>query len=276
MAYDGSESSKNALRQSVRLARAEKSWIKVVAVVPSFDGDLDLTGVRDVSKVIEGPARKFLAEAVEIAQAEGSSIITNIEQGEAYEKIVDVASAENCDLIVMGRRGRGHLHKALMGSVTARVIGHTDRDVLVIPRESQVGWCKILLPTDGSKYSEAAADRAIDFAKSYGGEIAAVSVVDVTEEFHVEAPDIVDKLVIKAKAVVEDFKKKSGAAGVKAEGFVREGEAHDVITGLAKEVGAELVIMGSHGRTGIKRLLMGSVTEKVIGQAACPVLVVRS
>jgi nucleotide-binding universal stress UspA family protein len=276
VAFDGSESSKNALRQAIKLARAEKSWIKLVAVVPSYEGDIDLTGVRDVAEAIEGPARKYLAEAVDIAQAEGAAVITNIEQGEAYERIVDVASAENCDIIVMGRRGRGRLNKAFMGSVTARVIGHSDRDVLVIARDSSLGWNKILLPTDGSKWSEAAAGHAIDFAKSYGGELKAVSVVDVTEEFSVQAPDIVEKLVQNCKAVLEVVRKKAEAAGVKVETFIREGESHEVITGLATEVGADIIVMGSHGRTGLKRLLMGSVTEKVIGHATCPVLVVRS
>jgi nucleotide-binding universal stress UspA family protein len=70
-------------------------------------------------------------------------------------------------------------------------------------------------------------------------------------------------------------KKQAEASGVKAEGFVKEGEAYQAIVDLAKERDVNIIVMGSHGRTGLKRLLMGSVAEKVIGYAPCPVLVTR-
>ena len=72
------------------------------------------------------------------------------------------------------------------------------------------------------------------------------------------------------------MKKQAEAAGVKAETFVGEAEADEAITKLAKEQNADMIIIGSHGRTGLRRLLMGSVAEKVIGYAPCPVLVVKS
>lgn len=276
VAFDGSDSSRNALLQAIKLAKTEKSWIKVVAVVPEYDGDIELIGVSNIQDVITGPGEKLLAQARDISASEGASIITNLEQGEAYDRIVDVASAENCDIIVMGRRGHSRLERALMGGVTARVIGLTDRDVLVVARDANVGWKNILLPTDGSRFCASAVERAIDFAKSYGGDLTAVSVVDVTEEFHTQAPEAVERLVKKARAVLEEVRKKAEAAGVKVETSVREGEVYEVITGLAREKGANVIVMGSHGRTGLKRLLMGSVTEKVIGHAPCPVLVTRS
>jgi len=276
VAFDGSESSRNALLQAMRLAETEKSWIKVVAVVPAYEGDIELTGVKDIEAALRGPAEKLLAEAEKLASEHGVSIIKNVEHGEAYERIVDVAAAENCDIIVMGRRGRGRLGRALMGSVTARVIGHTDRDVLVMSRNAALAWDSILLPTDGSKYSDAATERAINLAKSYGCGITAVSVVHVPHEFYAEAPDIVDELIGKAKSILEVVRRKAEAAGLKVETVVKEGEVADVITALAREKGASVVVMGSHGRSGLKRLLMGSTTEGVIGHAGSPVLVVRS
>ncbi len=72
------------------------------------------------------------------------------------------------------------------------------------------------------------------------------------------------------------MKKKAELDGVRAETFVGESEAFQVINKLAREQKANMIIMGSHGRTGLRRLLMGSVTEKVIGHAPCPVLVVKS
>ena len=276
VAFDGSESSRNALRQAIKLARLEKSWVKVVSVVPSYEGELELIGVKDIESAIKGPAKRLLEEAKSIAADEGVSLITNMEKGEAYERIVEVAESENCDLIVMGRKGHGRIEKALVGCVTERVIGHTQRDVLVVPNGTTLGMDGILLATDGSKYSEAAAAKAIDFAKSYGSSLAIVSVVDVTDEFQTEAPEIMEKLVKDSGKIVQEASDKAKTSGIDARTYVKEGEAYSIITGLAAERGAELIVMGSHGRKGLSRLLMGSVTEKVIGYSCTPVLVVKS
>jgi nucleotide-binding universal stress UspA family protein len=101
-------------------------------------------------------------------------------------------------------------------------------------------------------------------------------VVDVPAEFYAEAPQAVEEMVRKAKEYVAGVKKQAEAEGVKTETFVGETEAHEAITNLAKEQHADMIVIGSHGRTGLRRLLMGSVAEKVIGYAPCPVLVVKS
>ena len=276
VAIDGSDSGFHALRESFKLAIDEKSWITVVSVVPPFEGDLELVGVRDIKTALRQPCEKALSAAVNIAQAERALIKTVCEEGEIYGRIVDLAEAENCDLIIMGRKGTRHLEKTLVGNVTARVIGHSQRDVLVVPDNSHVGWKRILVATDGSRYSRAAAERAIDFAKSYGGQLRVVSVVDVPPEFYAEAPNAVDDMIGKAKGHVKDIRLRAESMGVNAEGFVGEGEAYQIITNLATKEGADVIVMSSHGRTGLRRLLMGSVAEKVIGHSPCPVLVVRS
>lgn len=275
VAIDGSESSKHALKESFRLASAEKCWITVVSVVPPYEGELELIGIKNLEAAMRQPCEKALADAAAFAKAEGALIKPVCEEGDPYERIVDLADAESCDVIVMGRRGLSHLERSLVGSVTARVIGHSRRDVLVVPDNSPLNWKTILVATDGSRYSDIAAEKAVDFARSYGGEIKAVSVVDVPSEFYAEAPNAVEDMINKAREYAKGVKKLAEAAGVKAESFVGEGEAFRVITGLAKKEGTGVIIMGSHGRTGMKRLLMGSVAEKVIGYAPCPVLVAR-
>jgi nucleotide-binding universal stress UspA family protein len=272
VAYDGSDSSKNALRQAVKLAEAEKCTIKVLNVMLSSEEiGVDVMG----HGVVKEPSARMLAEAETIAMNEGGKVETTIEQGIPHEEIVKTADAGDCDLIVMGRRGLSRLERMLMGSVTERVIGHTERDVLVVPRDAAVGWEKVLVATDGSRYSEAAVERAIDFAKTHGGSMIAVSVVDVTEEFYAQAPDAVEKMENKAGEMLEEVKKKAGASNVKIETHVREGDAHRKIVELAGEKNADVIFMGSHGRKGLKKFLMGSVTEKVIGLASCPVIVVK-
>jgi nucleotide-binding universal stress UspA family protein len=102
-----------------------------------------------------------------------------------------------------------------------------------------------------------------------------VSVVDVPAEFYGESPGAWDNLVTNARGFVEKIAQQAEASGVRTETMVKEAETWKSIVALAEEHKADTIIMGSHGRTGLKRLLMGSVTEKVIGNAPCPVLVIK-
>ena len=274
-AIDGSESSMHALRESFKFATNEKCWITVTSVVPPYVGDLATVGVRDIMGSMRKPCEEALKKAEKLAKEEGVLIKTVCEEGEIFERISDLAAAENCDLIVMGRRGLSRLERSLVGSVTARVIGYSQRDVLVVPSDTHVGFQRVLVATDGSKQCRTAVERAIDFSRSYGGEMSVVSIVDVPAEFYAEAPQVVEDLARKALGYVEEVKKQAEASGVKAETFVREGEAYQAIIDLAKARDVNIIVMGSHGRTGLKRLLMGSVAEKVIGYAPCPVLVTK-
>lgn len=273
VAYDGSPSARNALSQASRIAREDKSWLKVLAVVPPYQGDLELIGVSDIKETIAGTGQELLAEARQLAESDGVNILTNLKQGEPYEQIVQVAEEENCDLIIMGRRGKGTVERGLMGSVTARVIGHTAKDVLVIPETGALSWTNLLLATDGSEYCDNALARALEIAQERKAKLNAVSVVYTNDEFYALGQNVVKGLYQEADKVLDKVRKWAGDLGVQTELFVRDGEPHEAITALAAEIEASLIVMGSHGRKGLTRLLMGSVTERVIGYADCPVLV---
>lgn len=275
-AVDGSESSANAFVQACRVAGENGSWLTAITMIPLYHDQFDVLSTKEkVGRALAAEGEKILAAIQRIADGEKAFVHKKLEEGSPSEVIVSFAEDGNFDLIVLGRRGRSQLEKSLLGSVTARVIGSSTKDVLVVPRNASIGWDNILLATDGSRQSGFAADKAIEIAKSYGAGITAVSVVDVTDEFYSEAPDAVDELVRKAKGFVGELKEKAEASGVNTEALVREGEAYKVITELSKERGAGIIVMGSHGRTGVKKLLMGSITEKVIGYADRPVLVMK-
>ncbi|KPK32042.1 MAG: hypothetical protein AMK70_11290 [Nitrospira bacterium SG8_35_1] len=275
VAYDGSASARNGLAVASHLAKEDKSWIKVLSVLPGYSGDLELVGVSNIKETIEGPGKKLLAEAQEIADREDVHILTNMTQGEPYEKIVHVADDENCDLIVMGRRGKHQLERELVGSVTARVIGYTLKDVLVVPEGTRLSRKNILLATDGSPSCEAAVDKAIELAKEKSANLTAVSVVYTNDEYLALAPGVVEELIGKAKNKLATIAQKGREAGVEINTVVKEGEAFEAITNLAQNNGIDMIVMGSHGKKGLQRLLMGSVTERTIGYADCPVLVVH-
>lgn len=276
VAVDGSKSSKNAFRQACRIAREDGKRLTAVTTVPSLVDQFESLSVSEkAAKALRAEGEKALSEIKSIADEEGVVVKTMLEEGSTHEVIMGLVEEEGYKLVVMGRVGKTRLQKAMMGSVTARVIGHVDADVLVVQKNIALSWEKALLPTDGSRFSAAATDKAIGIAKSYGGELAALGVVDVTEEFQTNAPEAVERMVRKSRADLEKVKKKCDALGVPVETAVKEGEVYKAIIETANEKNSSVIIMGSHGRTGLARLLMGSVTEKVIGHTLCPVLVVK-
>jgi nucleotide-binding universal stress UspA family protein len=276
VAIDGSEESLHALKESFKLAADEKTWITAVCVSPPYVGDLDLIAVGNIKETLHQPCREAMEDVEALAAAERVWVKPLLEEGEIHERILDVASEYSCELIVMGRRGRRKFERTLVGSTTARVIGYSDRDVLVVPLEAQIGWRNILVATDGSRHSENAVSRAIDFAASYGGELTVLSVVDVPAEFYGEAPQVVDQMAEKARGHAGKAAERAAVEQVKAEVVVREGAAHEMILEEASARMIDTIVMASHGKTGLRRLLMGSVTEQVVGFAPCPILVAKA
>lgn len=273
VAYDGSASARSALMAAGKIAGEEKSWIKVVAVVPVYEGDLELIGVDRIKETISGPGKKIVSEARKLADEIGLHVLTDLEQGEPYERIVHIADDEKCDLIVMGRRGISHLERELMGGVTARVIGHTDRDVLVVPEGASLAWNRILVATDGSRKSKEAVDLAIGIAKAHSSSLTLMTVVYTNDEFLALAPSMVEEMVTKAKAMVDEIQQHAEQAGIEVSVVVKEGEPYRAITAVAGQIPVDVIVMGSHGRRGLGKVLMGSVTERTIGYSPCPVLI---
>jgi len=148
--------------------------------------------------------------------------------------------------------------------------------VLVVPEKASIAWERILLATDGSEYSHKATKKALDLVQFSGGTLKVISVLEISAHIYAVAPELSEERIKLVKQYVGDVKEQAASEGILAEGFAREAEsAGDVIIELAKEKDSDLIVMGSHGRTGIKRLLMGSVTKVVIAYAPCPVLVVK-
>jgi len=275
IAIDGSETSMHALREFLKFSKTEHMSITVVSVIPAYEGDLASMWTNNIKASMKKGCDTSLAGALKISLEEGVPVETVCEEGEIYERIIDLSDSENYDLIVMGKKGMSLIEKAFVGSVTSRVIGYSRQDVLVIPHGSKIAWKNILIATDGSAYSEAAARKAIEIAAYYRSELKALSVVDVTVEFMLRANEVYQSLVGKAKKFTNGIIEKASSANVKAESIVKDGEVYKVIIDAAEEYQADMIVMGSHGWSGIKRLLMGSTAERVLGHASFPVLIVK-
>jgi nucleotide-binding universal stress UspA family protein len=134
----------------------------------------------------------------------------------------------------------------------------------------------ILLATDGSPASEPASEQAIDLATQVQARLLVVSVFAASSrpsEASTEATvaDSRDSLTNKAQAIVQRAK----AAGADATFLVWEGDAGEAIVAAANSEGADLIVVGSHGRSGVSRFFIGSVSDYVVRHAHCPVMVVR-
>jgi nucleotide-binding universal stress UspA family protein len=124
--------SKEVLTKGLDLASDEKCWVTVVKVVPSYEGDLDLVGIKNVGDVLKCNGSREVSEIKEIADARGALIKTRLEEGDVPKKIVEVAEEEQCDLIVMGARKRRWLRKLFGDNVVEKVISQAPCPVLVV------------------------------------------------------------------------------------------------------------------------------------------------
>ena len=138
---------------------------------------------------------------------------------------------------------------------------------------------KILVPTDGSDSSMRAADFALKLAKHFMSEIIGIYVIDriILEEISKvhERHEVEEEIKRKGRRCLNYIVKSAEREGLKASSILVEGQPHDQIVRHAESLGADIIIMGSKGRRGTNRILIGSVAERVIEYAPCPVLVIR-
>jgi hypothetical protein len=260
---DGSEESQGAVAQALVLARACGSRVcvlQVLEIIPEFEAVAP-----ELRGRLEEEVRGRMAALKARAQEAGVAVETRVRHGIAVHGTI-LAEAEDLkpQLILMGRYGRTGLARLLMGSVTARVIGYSPVDILVVPRDATVAFGKLLVAADGSPDSAAAFRAALAMAQRAGSQLLAVCAAREEGEF-IEAQKIIAQLVEAANR-----------EGVPLQGSVPAGQApDDAVVQAALRNNVDLIVMGTRGRTGLARLLMGSVAERVIGASPVPVLVVK-
>jgi len=260
---DGSAESQGAVAEALALARLCASQVyvlQVLEIVPEFEAvapDLLPRLEEEIRTQLEG----LKAEAAKMAVPITTRVRRDVS---VFSAILEEAQQIKPAMIIMGRYGRSGLARLLMGSVTARVIGHSEVNVLVVPRQAILAFRRILVASDGSPYSRAAWEEALAIAKRAGSVLVGVSVAE--EEGELEL----------AEQIVHQMRVTANQHGILLQGLVPlEQTADDAIVQAALKNEVDLIVLGSHGRTGLTRLLMGSVTERVIGHAPQPVLVVK-
>ena len=139
-------------------------------------------------------------------------------------------------------------------------------------------YTKILVPTDGSDYSFTAGRHAVYLAKNLGAELIVLNVVDIDMAFHagIHYAESVKTLEQSGQEAIGRIEALGRENGVTCRGMLVRGDPKDVIQKLACDEHIDCIVMGSIGMSAIERVLVGSVSEKVIRHACCPVLLVRS
>ena len=140
----------------------------------------------------------------------------------------------------------------------------------------------ILVPVDGSPTSMLAVNQAAGLAKVFGSQVTAVYVIDpypftgVGADFAYGQAQYLSAATADAHAALDSVKSAMEQAGIPVDTVMGEGHSvHDGIMEAAKTTGADLIVMGSHGRRGLEKQVLGSVTQRVLGDSLIPVLVVR-
>lgn len=266
VATDGSEFSVGAIE--VAIAMCVKGGARLTAMTAVIGGgDLDGTIAADVQAQLEESASAIVDAVQAQAMRQGIDCDKVVRFGDdPYEEIVAESEHLNADVIVVGRRGKRGLARLMLGDATLKVIGNAKCSVMVVPKAAGMWSKRVLLATDGSRSSDAAAVLAARISQCCGTPISVLSV---------EVPSHPPQRQAEAWPTVKRVAEFLAKEGATVDAVVERGEPHHVIIDTTRAKGADLIVMGSHGRTGLGRLLLGSNSERVIGQATCPVLVVR-
>ena len=281
-ATDGSRDAELAATTAVGLANTTGSELHLIHVGPVVPEHYEPTDVeparihREATEILEQQTKK-----VEILH--GTLAGSHLRMGGATEETLELARQIGAGLIVVGSRGRGRIRRALMGSVSDPIVRHAHCPVLVVRWKPVVFPARILLATDASEEAHLAATTAADLAKATGSELHVVHVgAEVT---HGAFPAVQvgalpgvhqDELDRQAKGLFEAEVGLMESSGTELAGsHLRRGRADEEIVVLAEEVGADLIVMGSRGLSGMRRALVGSVSDSVARHAHCPVMIVR-
>lgn len=289
IAVDGSEEARRAARRGLQLAQVFDATVTVLSVVEQKA--LQLTETSAEKTRLRERGEEALTEIEKLASEFGRPVTTTLTEGKPAVQISEYADEHDADLIIVGRQGLTGFGRRLLGGVTERVIHRSDVPVLVVSGEDAEGdveadYSRVLITTDGSENAEMAIPYGTAIAQRYGSDIHVLNVVDLQaaggafnagglekeflERLDTRGQEAVDSVANKIDESVPELtvetavERTSSFEGVAA--GVRE---------YIEENEIDLVIMGSHGRSNLKRQLLGSVASTVLRTVDVPVLVVK-
>ncbi|MGD8329823.1 MAG: universal stress protein [Acidobacteriota bacterium] len=289
---DFSEATPYALKPAVSLATefgAELLLLHVLdypyphvgPVVQGFD-------IEDYYGAMEEKAHEQLEGLIDDDVREYATVRVAVERGSAFREIVRLAEEEDPNLIVLPTHARTGLDHMLWGSVAEKVVRLAPCAVMTVsPRQGEpqsFGGKRVLLATDFSPGAEHALETAVSFARHYGAELLMVHVVTVWDydpanpewRFPPLPAEHVSEIESHGKERLEEASETVSGDGVQVRTLLVRGFDPGLeIARTAEDENADLLVMSTHGRTGVSHLVIGSTAERVVRYATCPVLTVK-
>ena len=279
-------------------ACAEQAFSQAAYLAERYDAAVHVLHVTEPSAVLKplglteaDVAADLHLPTPESAQAEAPSsdeeALLHVEvppvEGSVERAILDYAAQQDCDLIVMGTHGRRALDRLFLGSVAGKVVRLAECPVFTVGVEArspaQGAVQRILVPIDFSEHARLALAYASDLAATYGAHLDLLHVVEETALpiiYGIEPVLVqVSEVQHQARQALERLVREVGVADGSYNVHVTVGHPASDIVGFAERQGIDLVVIATHGLTGIKRLLLGSVAERVVHRAPCPVFTVK-
>ena len=292
---DGSKLAENVLPYARAMARALDGPIELLSVVDSMDSARSANAghARDLDTIIEAITRDSRQYLEGIARTFTGIAVTSVaEQGVADKIIIERAAGDKETLIAMATRGRSGIHRWLMGSVAEKVLRGATNPLLLVRGDAEgkntgeATLKSIVVPLDGSKLAETVLPNAVELAKKLSLAIVLTRAYQIplsatyagAESPYIPNNDALMNLVRdEAGTYLETKVNELHQNGVeKVSSILMVGSGADEIIDLARGTPDNLIAMCTHGRSGVKRWALGSVTEKVVRHSGDPVLVVRA
>lgn len=277
---DGSEGALIGARRGIDLATATGAHLHVLSVVDTNEIDPG-QGRTDRERQLEEEAERAVDSISELARTHlPDRITTAVEWGSPFQMINEYVETHDIDLVVMGTQGRTGLERVLLGSVAEKTLRTATVPVVTVAPEADLGneqigteeYANVLLPTDGSEGAELAIEWGITLAEVYDATVHTVYSIDTSRFGGMEGiSEIYDALEETGREALETVRRRARAADLSVAGTVASGPAARTILSYSEEHDVDLVVMGTHGRSGIERYLIGSVTETVVRNADVPV-----
>lgn len=287
IAYDGSAGAAQAVALAEGIDWPAGSMVRVVSVVEPatllhWSTGAATPGLQEPDALAQVVAEQ--AAVVGRLSAPDRTVDTVLLRDRPASGLVDQAREFSADLVIVGSRGHGPIASLLLGSVSAEVVDHVPCPVFVARRSSLK---RVVFGTDGSTTAAAAEDVLARWPILASVPIRVVSVADVVRPWttgiaptmYAQALNAYAKDVAEAEAehlgIATGSAKRLAEAGRWADAEMRTGDAAAEIIAVAQESGADLVVVGSRGQTGLKRIVLGSVARNVLVGSEASVLVIH-
>ena len=294
IALDGSKSAEKVLPYARYWATRLKIPVELLAIIDmaEFLAHMPPGRAPVYEKMIENEMARSAAYLRGIAETfDGTDVKCTVEKGQPAEVITGKGGAVSSVLIAMTTHGRSGLGRVIMGSVTEKVLRTTKSTLLVVrtgedaKTEGEATFKTMIVPLDGSELAATVMPKAAELAKTLGLAVILFRAYRIPYEAYADDENYValanyDEIIAaagdEAKKYLEEKAAELKNLGVEKVSYLtREGRPADEIIALGGETPDSLVAMGSHGRSGVGRWVLGSVAETVVRHAVGPVLVTR-